>query len=465
MGKKIVVIGGGITGLSAAHRIIEIQKENNLDLEILLIEKSDKLGGAISTINKNGYLIELGPDMFFTERPWALNLSKRLSLGQELIETNEKKRGTFVLWKKELVPVPDGFLMLAPSKIWAFVRSPLFSWRGKLRMLMDLFISKKEVRDESLASFVRRRFGNEALERIAQPMIGGVYTADPEKLSLRATMPQFLEMEEKYGSVIKGMFYNQKENEGDSGARYSQFLSFKNGMKTLIHAIEGKLPENSVSLGETVTEITSSNPGWSLQTQKREINASALIITTPSYHAASLIQNIDPSLQSDLSSIEYASSAVIILAYKKDDISHDLNGFGFVVPEVEMSDLIACSFSSVKFEGRAPQGYVLLRAFVGGALHPDICELDDAIVIEKVEKELSQILGISSRPEFTIIKKYQQAMPQYHVGHIELIKRIKEKINHHQGLEIAGNAYSGVGIPDCVHSGEQAAEAILKDLF
>jgi len=156
---------------------------------------------------------------------------------------------------------------------------------------------------------------------------------------------------------------------------------------------------------------------------------------------------------------------VIILAYKKEDISHNLNGFGFVVPEVEMSDLIACSYSSVKFEGRAPQGYVLLRAFVGGALHPDICELDDAIVIEKVEKELSQILGIISRPEFTIIKKYQQAMPQYHVGHIELIKRIKEKINRHQGLEIAGNAYSGVGIPDCVHSGELAAESVLKDLF
>jgi len=269
MGKRIVVIGGGITGLSAAHRIIEIQKENNLDLEILLIEKSDKLGGAISTIQKDGFLIEEGPDMFFIKRPWALNLSKRLSLDQELIETNEKKRGTFVLWKKELVPVPEGFLMLAPSKILPFLKTSLFSWRGKLRILMDLFISKKGVHDESLASFVRRRFGKEALERIAQPMIGGVYTADPEKLSLRATMPQFLEMEEKYGSVIKGMFYNQKDNEGDSGARYSQFLSFKNGMKTLVHAIEGKLPENSVSLGETVTEITSSNPGWSLQTQKK----------------------------------------------------------------------------------------------------------------------------------------------------------------------------------------------------
>ncbi|MCZ6555842.1 MAG: protoporphyrinogen oxidase, partial [Candidatus Dadabacteria bacterium] len=288
MSKKIVIIGGGITGLSAAHRIIEIQKENNFDLEILLIEKSDKLGGAISTIEKDGFLIEEGPDMFFTKRPWALNLSKRLHLEQDLIETNEKKRGTFVLWQKRLVPVPEGFLMLAPSKILPFLKTPLFSWQGKLRMLMDLFISKKEVDDESLASFVRRRFGNEALERIAQPMIGGVYTADPEKLSLRATMPQFLELEEKYGSVIKGMSYNEKENEGDIGARYSHFLSFKNGMKTLINTIQSKLPENSVSLGEIVKGITPSDRGWNVLTQKRTTDASAIIITTPSYHAASL---------------------------------------------------------------------------------------------------------------------------------------------------------------------------------
>lgn len=465
MSKKIVIIGGGITGLSAAHRIIEIQKENNLDLEILLIEKSDKLGGAISTIEKDGFLIEEGPDMFFTKRPWALNLSKRLDLDQDLIETNEKKRGTFVLWQKRLVPVPEGFLMLAPSKILPFLKTSLFSWQGKLRMLMDLFISKKEVDDESLASFVRRRFGNEALERIAQPMIGGVYTADPEKLSLRATMPQFLELEEKYGSVIKGMSYNEKENEGDIGARYSHFLSFKNGMGTLINTIESKLPENSVSLGETVKRITPSDQGWKVLTQKRTIDASAIIITTPSYHAASLIQNFDPSLGSDLSSIEYASSAVIILAYKREDISHDLNGFGFVVPDIENSNLIACSFSSIKFEGRAPRGYVLLRAFVGGALNPGICDLEDTILIQEAEKEVSQILGISSAPEFTILKRYPEAMPQYHVGHLQIVEKIKEKLNRHQCLEIAGNAYSGVGIPDCVHSGEQAAEGILKELF
>jgi len=211
MTKRIVVIGGGITGLSAAHRLIELQKEKNLDIEVLLIEKSKKLGGPITTIKEGDFLIELGPDMFFTKKPWALELSKRLDLENELIETNESKRGTYVLRNKELIAVPEGFLMLAPSKIIPFLKTPLFSWAGKLRMMLDLFISKKGSTDESLASFVRRRFGNEALERMAQPMIGGIYTADPEKLSLKATMPQFVEMEQKYGSVIKGMLHNKRK--------------------------------------------------------------------------------------------------------------------------------------------------------------------------------------------------------------------------------------------------------------
>lgn len=465
MPKKIVVIGGGITGLSAAYRLIELQEENSLDLEVLLVEKSHRLGGAISTVNKDGYLLELGPDMFFTKRPWALNLSKRLGLEAELIETNESKRGTSVLWQKKLLPVPKGFLMLAPSKIIPFLKTPLFSWSGKLRMLLDLFISRKESSDESLASFVRRRFGEEALERVAQPMIGGIYTADPEKLSLNATMPQFVQMEEKYGSVIRGMLQSRNDTPGDSGARYSQFLSYKNGMSTLIEAIENKLPKRTLSLNEAVKRISHDRDSWKIQTEEREIDASGIIITTPAYHVGSLLKDIDNKLYEDLVSIEYASSVVVILAYQKDRIANSLDGFGFVVPDIENSKLIACSYSSIKFEGRAPKGHVILRAFVGGALNPDICGLGDEIIIETVVKELADILGIRSEPEFTMIQRYPDAMPQYHLGHIEKVGKIKEQVSRLKGLKIAGNAYDGVGISDSVHSGEQAAAAIVEDLF
>lgn len=465
MAKRIVVIGGGITGLSAAHRLTELKGENNLDIEVILIEKTDKLGGAVTTVKKDGFLIELGPDMFFTKKPWALNLSKQLGLEKEFIETNESKRGTYVLWKNKLVPIPEGFLMLAPSKIIPFLKTPLFSWGGKLRMMADLFISKKSVRDESLASFVRRRFGDEALERVAQPMIGGIYTADPEKLSLRATMPQFVEMEEKYGSVIKGMLNNNKDNQHDSGARYSQFLSFTNGMQTLINALEKSLPEESIYLEESVNHIGKNNDNWEIQTDKRKLTASGVIVTTPSYHAASLVRDIDNDLASEIHSIEYASSAVIIAAYKSEMISQNINGFGFVVPNVERSDLIACSFSSIKFDGRAPEGYILIRAFVGGALNPEILELKDDQIIDRAISELKEILGIKDDPEFTLIQRYPQAMPQYHLGHIEKVESIFGKLTKYKGLVLAGNAYSGVGIPECVHSGELAAESIIKKLF
>ncbi len=464
MPKRIIIIGGGITGLSAAHRLLELIEKKGIHTEILLVEKTSNLGGAISTVKKEDYLIELGPDMFITNKPWAHDLSKRLGLESELIETNEAKRGTSVLWQNNLIPVPEGFLMLAPSKIMPFLSTPLFSITGKIRMLMDLIMPKKEINDESVASFVRRRFGQEALERVAQPMIGGIYTGDPEKLSIKATMPQFIEMEKKYGSIIKGMIKKNNKT-SDSGARYSQFLSFKDGMETLVTTIESKLPKGSICLNETVKAISQEGDIWTIETNKRNIDADGVVITTPSYHAGSLLNDIDPKLHQELSSIEYASSAVVILSYKREDITNDLHGFGFVVPNVEESNLIACSYASKKFAGRAPDGHVLLRAFVGGTLNSDICNLEDQIIIEEVAKELSTILGISTGPEFSMIERYPNAMPQYNVGHIAKIESINNELIKHRGLHIAGNAYGGVGIPDSVHSGEQAAEEILDELF
>ena len=469
MPKRVIVIGGGITGLSAAHRLTELSRDKNLNLKILLLEKSDRVGGVISTVERDGFTIEEGPDSFITSKPWGLNLSSRLGLDNELIETNRDKRRTFVLLHGRLVPLPDGFIMLAPARIMPFLRTPLFSWRGKLRMLMDLVIPKNPPGDESLASFVRRRLGREALDRAAQPMIGGVYTADPEKLSLRATMPQFLEMEERYGSVIKGMYQGyRKRKKGvmpDSGARYSLFVSFKKGMKTLVEALVRKIPEGSIKTGVAVEGIKEAYDGWEVTTGDGILNAAGVIITTPAYITAGLLENAAGESAALLRKIEYASTAVVILAYRKEDIETELGGFGFVVPRTERSSIIACSFSSEKFPGRAPQGFTVLRIFVGGALDPDTYKMEDPSIIETVRKEIGSLLGINSDPVFTIIKRYPGAMPQYHVGHRELVEGIQREIKKLDGLEIAGNAFGGVGIPDCINSGERAAERLLQSLY
>ncbi len=462
------MIGGGITGLSAAHRLTELARENNQNIEILLLEQSNKLGGNISTVEKDGFLIEEGPDSFITTKPWALNLSRRLGLEGQIIETNEEKRRTFILHKDKLVALPDGFMMLAPTQILPFLKTPLFTWRGKLRMLLDLFIRKKQPGDESLASFVRRRLGTEALERVAQPMISGVYTADPENLSLRATMPQFLEMEEKYGSVIKGMYDSYrnrgKNNKSVSGARYSLFVSFRKGMNTLVDALKKRLPEESVKLEQQVVNIEAEDEGWRVETRDAAYHSSGIIFTTPAHVTAKLLQNVDESCASLLSEIEYASSLVVIFAYRKEDISNKLDAFGFVVPRVENRSIIACSYSSEKFTNRAPEGYTVLRAFVGGAVNPEKYQLGDREIVSAVEAELSQLLGIRSKPVFTILKRYPESMPQYAVGHLELIERISTEIGRHKGLELAGNAYGGVGIPDCVHSAEEAARRLLQSI-
>jgi oxygen-dependent protoporphyrinogen oxidase len=384
--------------------------------------------------------------------------------------------------------------MLAPTQFLPFVTSPLFSWRGKLRMALDLVLPRAPRQDdESLASFVSRRLGREALERVAQPLISGIYTADPEKLSLRATIPSFLEMEEKHGSIIKAMLLERRaKNRGqnkESGARYSIFVSFKEGMQTLVDALVARLTKDevfraqyslnrsvvlkevkrtrngnkTVHLNQRVKHVGMANGGWRVFIEDgTSLGADGIIFATPAYQTAALVEGFDKPLASELRNIEYASSAVINLAYRREDISHPLDGFGFVVPMVEKLTIIACSFSSVKFPGRAPQGSVLLRCFIGGAINPQAYELEDSELINAAHKEICNLLGIKAHPLFALVHRHPQSMPQYPVGHLEHIAQINAKVSKYRGLAFAGNAYNGVGIPDCVRSGEEAAEAILS---
>ncbi len=457
--RPVVVIGGGLAGLSAAHRLTE------LDVPVRVLEASAEMGGTIATERVDGFVMERGADSFLTEKPWGLALCHRLGLDDEIIGTRDTKRRTYVVHNRRLHPLPEGFMLMAPTALGPLLASSLFSWRGKLRMACDLVLPRRPSSrtDESLADFVTRRLGREALERAVQPLVGGIYTADPERLSLAATMPRFLEMEERDRSLILALSRQALAAAGkESGARWTLFASFRAGMQTLVDALVARLPAGAVRTGTRVVGVTpAATGGWCVVLDDGEtVSAAAVVLATPSYDAAGLLRPLDPDLAEDLDAIRHASSATVTLAYPRSDIPHPLDGFGFVVPAVERSDLIAGSFSSIKYAGRAPEGMVLLRAFCGGALAPHVLERSDDELVETVRAELDVLLGVRARPHLVRVRRYVRAMPQYDVGHLDRVARIERATARHAGLALAGNAYRGVGIPDCVHSGEQAAERV-----
>ena len=454
LAKRVVIVGGGISGLAAAHRLVELGLDKS---HLTLIEASDRLGGTLDTETRDGFLLERGPDSFISEKPEALALAKRLGLESRLIQTNEQFRRSFIVRNGRLRPVPEGFQLLAPSRVWPFITSDIFSVAGKLRMAADLLLPRKTTngtQDESLASFVRRRLGQEALERMAQPMVGGIYTADPETLSLRATLPRFLDMERDHRSLILAMM-RQGQKVGTSGARYSLFLSFDRGMEVLVNALAGTI--TNVRLERRVREIKKTNSAWTISIGNESFEADAVCLAVPAYTAATLLQNVNPQLSAQLNAIKYASTATINIAYPRHAIRHPLDGFGFVVPFIERRSLIACTFSSVKFSGRAPDDHVLLRAFAGGALQPEMF----ADPGPRIERDLCELLGITGKPLFTQIAKWERSMPQYEVGHLDRVNAIDSEVCKLPGLALAGNAYRGAGIPDCIRSGETAAEGLL----
>jgi oxygen-dependent protoporphyrinogen oxidase len=472
MKRRIVVIGGGIAGLAAAHRLVELRNERRLDLEITLLEASSRFGGCIATDRVGDFLVEAGPDSFITEKPWALRLCERLGLGSRLVSTQTAYQKIYVVHNRKLVPLPEGFFLLAPTQVTSFVRTPLFSWRGKLRMAAELLIPRGDSSaDESLGSFVRRRFGAEALERVAQPLIGGIYASDPDQLSLTSTMPRFKEMERLKRSVIWAMWSEQRRRarrrETGSGARWSLFVTLAGGMQEFVDAVAQRLPQESTQLNTTVTKIFRSdgNQKWQIATGTNEtLETDGIIFATPAFQTANILASAAPDSAKELSKISYASTATISLAYRNQDFPRMPDSFGFVVPAIESRKIMACTFSSLKYPGRAPEGHLLLRAFVGGSLQPDLFQADDANMEKSVRDELASLLDVTAQPLFSRIWHHPNSMPQYHIGHQAKIGRIESALDKYSNLALAGSAYHGVGISDCVRSGEEAAEKSFKQI-
>ena len=465
---RFVVIGGGISGLAAAHRLVELARDGGWPLDLVLLEAAGRLGGTIRTEWADGFLLEAGPDSFISEKPWALALAERIGLGPRLRGTDDRFRRTYVVRAGRLRALPEGFLLLAPTRAWPVLASDVFSWRGKLRLGLDLVLPRRAAAgDESLGSFVRRRLGREALERVAQPLIGGIYTADPDRLSLAATMPRFLALEREHRSLILGLRRAARRGEaaGASGARWSLFVTLAGGMEELVAALAARLPAGAVRLDSPAEALALTRDGWQVRLRAGAVlHADGVILAGPAPRMGALVGPVDPPLGGLLDGIAYASAATVALAYRRAAVGHPLDGFGFVVPRVEGRVTLACTFSSVKYPGRAPDGFALLRVFIGGALQAGLLAQDDRTLLRLAHDDVAALLGISGEPVLSRVWRHPGTMPQYDVGHLDRVAAVEARVEALPGLALAGGAYRGVGIADCIRSGEAAAERLNSSL-
>mgnify|MGYP001225969253 FL=1 len=472
---RVLIVGGGITGLSAAYQLEQHSKQSGVPLEVTLLESSNRIGGVVQSLhhgeneaNLSKYVIETGADSFITSKPWALDLCRELNLDDQLIETQPHNRRTFVVRNGKLIQIPTGFVLLAPSRFWPIARSRILSWSGKLRLAMDLLLPRRKCEtDESVASFVTRRMGRETLDRIVQPLLGGIYTANPEHLSIRATMPQFVDWEKQHRSLIQAVRKHQNQRASDSsGARFDLFVTPRGGMADLIHETAKRLGNNCIQTNKKVIQIAPSEKNsWKIDCQDPVYyETDAVILAVPSVHAAPLVKSFDDSLSNQLHAIPYASTAIAILQYHRDQIGKHISGFGILIPKTEGLSILGCSFLSEKFSARGPKDHIIIRVFIGGALQPELLAQDDHDLCQLAHKEVSSLLEITQKPIWSTLYRHHESMPQYTIGHQSRVQNIEEHMTKWRGLELAGNAYHGIGIPDCIHSGREAAKRTLNYL-
>ncbi len=483
--KRIIIVGGGIAGLGAAYKVTRAASEGH-GIEFVLIEKDRRLGGKIQTeivsdpTGGGRFIVDGGPDCFLTEKPACHRIAKLTGIYDDELPTDDSRRRTWILSRGKLHQMPDGVMMFAPTKFIPFATTGLFSWPGKIRMGMEFFIPPKKVapdefNDETLESFVVRRMGRECLDHLAEPLVGGIHASDPAKMSLAATFPRLLEMEQKYGSLMKGFIAARRMVEemrrkyptkpGEKPRTF--FTSFVNGMQQLTDRMADAAGRERMRTGVAVSSLQhTSAGGWrSLLSDGSAIDGDAVIIATESWAAEPLVRSQDQAIADALANIPASSSATISFAFNEDEVGFDLNAFGVLCPLVEGRALMAATYSSTKWPGRAPKGKVLLRGFVGGPHNQEILKRPDEELVQIVIAEFRDILGLNpnAKPLFTRVFRWHLGMPQYTMGHLSRVELIEERSAKIPGLALAGGCYRGVGLPNCVESGERAVSKILTE--
>ncbi len=465
------IVGGGITGLAAANRLVEVGREHGTPLTVRVLEASDRLGGHIRTERVGGYLLEAGPDTLLARKPAAARLCERIGLAREIVPLGGRNARTEVVRRGRLVRVPDGFLMMAPGRLGPFLRSPLLSLRGKVRMMREPWIAPRSDagEDESLASFVERRFGREVLERVAEPIVAGLYTARAEDLSLKLTLPRFLEMERREGSVIRALRRAARAHGSGSTSAGGQgsFLALRGGLGRLTEELVARLPAGSVATRTPVETVRYDGvaQAWKVRcADGRSLEAGALVLACPAPDSSRMLRATDPDLAARLTELEYASCATVTLAYRRPDVGAPLRSFGFFVPRSEGLPLLACSYVSEKFEGRGPEDTVVLRAFLGGATRPDVLEEEDEGLLDRTHTTLARLLRVEGQPVLRRVHRFPGSMPQYRVGQARWIAEVRARAERHSGLFFAGSTVGALGLPDCIQSGEEAAECAIESV-
>ncbi len=483
--KRILIVGGGVTGLGAAYKITRAARDGH-DVEFLLVEKDRRLGGKILTeivpdpSGEGKFIVDGGPDCFLTEKPACHRIAKLTGIFDDELPTDESRKRTWILSRGKLHQLPDGIFMFAPTKFLPFATTGLFSWPGKIRMAMDLFIPPKKVmpgafNDETLESFVVRRMGRECLDRLAEPLVGGVHASDPSRMSLAATFPRLLDMEQKYGSLMKGFIAARRKVE-EMRRKYpvkpgqkprTFFTSFLKGMQELPDRMADAAGREKMRPGLTVTALQrKENDRWHASfSDGTAIDSDGVIVATESWAAEPLIRPHDEAIADALASIPASSSATISIAFHESEVGFDLKAFGVLCPLGESRALMAATYTSSKWPGRAPPGKVLMRGFVGGPHNQEILKRSDDELVQTVLAEFQGILGLNphATPLFSRIFRWHLGMPQYTLGHLERVGLIEDRCARIPGLAIAGGSYRGVGVPNCIESGERATSKVLGD--